>query len=112
MNERDRDSLEDLRDAARKVVAFTRGLDLPALASNEMVLASVLYEFVVFGEAVRRLSDECRAEHPKVPWRQIVAMRNIVTHGYDRIDEAKLWEAISVGVPNLIQNLDDILKPD
>ena len=112
MNERDRDSLEDLRDAARKVVEFTRGLDLPALASNEKDLASVLYEFVVFGEAVRQLSDECRAAHPKVPWRQIVAMRNIVTHGYDRIDEAKLWEAISVSVPNLIQALDDILKPD
>ena len=57
-------------------------------------------------------SDECRAEHPKIPWRQIVAMRNIVTHGYDRIDEAKLWEAISVSVPNLIQSLDHILKPD
>lgn len=109
MNERDRDSLEDLRDAARRVLAFTRGLDAVALASNEEKLSAVLYQFVVIGEAARRLSDECRAAHPAVPGRQIIAMRNIITHGYDQVDEAKLWQVIAADLPAFLTELETIL---
>jgi uncharacterized protein with HEPN domain len=109
MNERDRDSLEDLRDAARKVLAFTQGLSPVALASNEEKLSAVLYQFVVIGEAARRLSDECRAAHPEVPWRQIIAMRNLITHGYDQVDETKLWQVIASDLPILLTKLETIL---
>lgn len=73
MNERDRDSLEDLRDAARKVLHFSAGLNEVALAGNEEKLSAVLYQFVVVGEAARRLSDDFRQAHAAVPSRQIIA---------------------------------------
>jgi hypothetical protein len=46
---------------------------------------SVLHEIVVIGQAARRLSDDVRAAHPEVPWREIIGMRSIMTHGYDQI---------------------------
>ncbi|NDF01271.1 MAG: hypothetical protein EB034_23845, partial [Verrucomicrobia bacterium] len=73
MNERDRDSLEDLRDAARKVLHFSAGPNEVALAGNEEKLSAVLYQFVVVGEAARRLFDDFRQAHAEVPWRQIIA---------------------------------------
>lgn len=109
MNEHDRDSLEDLRDAAQKVLHFTEGLDEAALAGNEEKLSAVLYQFVDLGEAARRLSDEIRVAHPEVPWRQIIAMRNLITHGYDQVDEAKLWQAIATDLPVLRPQLEAIL---
>lgn len=110
MNARDRDSLEDLRDAVRRVLAFTRGLDAVALARNEEKLSAVLYQFVVIGEAARRLSEECRTAQPAVPWRQIIALRNIITHGYDQVDETKLWQAIAADLPTLQAQLETILE--
>lgn len=109
MNARDRDSLEDLRDAAQRVLDFTRGLTAVALASNEEKLSAVLYQFVVIGEAARRLSDEVRAAHSEIPWRQIIAMRNLITHGYDQVDEVKLWQVIEADLPKLLDQLAGIL---
>lgn len=112
MNERDRDSLEDLRDAARKALHFTAGLDEVGLASNEEKLSAVLYQFVVIGEAARRLSDAFRLGHPEVPWRQIIAMRNLITHGYDQVDGTKLWQVIAADLPVLLPQLESLLAAD
>jgi uncharacterized protein with HEPN domain len=35
----------------------------------------------VIGEAAAGLSDGFIAQHPEVPWRQIIATRNRVVHG-------------------------------
>lgn len=44
-------------------------------------LDAVLYEIVACGEAARRLSQELRERHSDVPWRDIIGMRSVVTHG-------------------------------
>lgn len=53
------------------------------------------------GELVGNLSDEFRAQHPDVPWRQIKAMRNIVAHRYGTVDPKLTWEIIQGDIPSL-----------
>ena len=53
------------------------------------------------GELVSRLTDEFRAAHPAIPWRQIKAMRNIVAHSYGSVDPETAWEIISDDIPAL-----------
>jgi len=74
-----------------------------------MRLDAVLYEIVVLGEAARRLSAEIRAAHPEVPWREIIGLRSVITHGYDQIDDDELWRVIEHDLPDLISRLNAIL---
>ena len=74
-----------------------------------MRLDAVLYEIVVLGEAARRLSQNLRERHADVPWRDIIGMRSIVTHGYDQIDDDELWQVIDHDLPELISRLENIL---
>lgn len=53
------------------------------------------------GELVGKLSDDFRAAHPAVPWRQIKAMRNIVAHSYGSVDPETTWEIITEDIPTL-----------
>jgi uncharacterized protein with HEPN domain len=34
------------------------------------------------GEATTHLSDDLKARHPAIPWRDIAGFRNIAAHGY------------------------------
>jgi uncharacterized protein with HEPN domain len=74
-----------------------------------MRMDAVLYEIVVMGEAARRLSQEVRAVHPEVPWRDIIGMRSVVTHGCDQIDDDELWQDIELDLPELIRKIEAIL---
>ena len=55
----------------------------------------------LIGEAATRLPEEWRASHPKIPWRQIIAMRNILIHGYDVVMADVLWDVATDDVPQL-----------
>ena len=61
------------------------------------------------GELVGKLTDEFRAQHPAVPWRQIKAMRNIVAHSYGTVDPETTWEIITDDVPTLKKYCESII---
>jgi uncharacterized protein with HEPN domain len=109
MPNRDRPSLEDMLCAARKIIGYARNTTRETLPTVPMRLDAVLYEIVVMGEAARRLSLEVRAAHPEVPWRDIIGMRSVVSHGYDQIDDDELWRVIEYDLPELIRKLEAIL---
>lgn len=109
MPNRDRISLEDMIGAARKIVVYAEGTTRETLPTVPMRLDAVLYEIVVLGEAARRLTQTLREAHAEIPWREIIGMRSIVTHGYDQIDDDELWQVIERDLPDLIEKLERIL---
>ena len=109
MPNRDRQSLEDMLVAARKIIGYAKDTRREDLPSVPMRLDAVLYEIVVLGEAARRLSPEIRAGRPEVPWREIIGMRSIITHGYDQIDDDELWQVIERDLPDLVSKLESMI---
>jgi uncharacterized protein with HEPN domain len=110
MPDRDRQSLQDMLGASRKIIGYAKDTTRESLPSVPMCLDAVLYEIVVLGEAARRLSPEIRAAHPQVPWREIIGMRSIITHGYDQIDDDELWQVIERDLPDLTVKLEHIIS--
>lgn len=47
------------------------------------------------GEHMRGLSDEFREQHPALPWRQAIAMRNIIAHDYGNLDYEIVWVVVT-----------------
>lgn len=62
------------------------------------------------GELVGNLSEDFRAQHQSIPWRQIKAMRNIVAHKYGTIDPDTTWEIIKDDIPALKKYCQSILE--
>ena len=51
---------------------------------------------MIMGEAANMLTFEFRETHPKILWKQITNMRNFLIHGYHNLETDLVWEAISV----------------
>jgi uncharacterized protein with HEPN domain len=62
------------------------------------------------GELVGKLTDDFRAQHAAIPWRQIKAMRNIVAHSYGSVDPETTWEIITSDIPELARYCQVILE--
>ena len=60
---------------------------------DEQALAS--FRLSIIGENANKLSAQLRSRHPQIPWGDMVAFRNIVSHEYHRIDPALVWEALN-----------------
>ncbi len=94
--------LDDMIDFARKVLAYTDGLDQAGFLANGLTYDATLRNLELIGEAATHIPDDIRAAHPEIPWRMIVATRNRLIHGYLGIDDDTLWRIIRDDVPELL----------
>jgi uncharacterized protein with HEPN domain len=101
----------DMRDSAAKIVRFTDAMDPPSFASNELTRDAVLRNLEVIGEAAKHIPPDVRAKVKGLDWRRVIGFRDIVAHAYFGIDEAILWNIVSVKVPELIAAMDEARLP-
>jgi uncharacterized protein with HEPN domain len=97
---RDDERLADIIEAAERIaVRAARGR--AAFDADEDTQIVLLHLVQVIGEAAAGLSDGFIAQHPEVPWRQIIATRNRVVHGFFEVDPDILWDVAVIDVPQL-----------
>ena len=95
--------LADILQAADLVRSFVEGITYEEFAGDVKTQAAVIREFEIIGEAAGRVSTLFAVDHPELPWRQMVSMRNRLIHGYDDIDLEVVWEAARTNIPKLIE---------
>ena len=105
-------SVLDMLAAARAVVQFVTGKSLADYAGDLFLRSAVERQVEIIGEAARRVSDDIRMAHPEIPWRPIIAQRNVLAHDYGEIVDERLWRVATTYIPDLIQQLDAIIASD
>ena len=96
----DAERLAGILEVARKITVRTaRGR--ATFDADEDTQIVLLHLVQVIGEVAAGLSDGFIAQHPQVPWRQIIATRNRVVHGHFEIDPDILWDVAVIDVPQL-----------
>lgn len=56
--------------------------------------ALTAFRLSIIGENSNKLSSELKNRHPDLPWLDMVAFRNMVSHEYHRVDPIYTWEAV------------------
>ena len=111
MSERsDRLWLFDMRSACDEVLTFTDGATREMLDTDRMLYRALMMTVGIIGEAASQVSIELRTNHPEIPWRDIIGMRNFLFHAYFKIDKDILWQAATESVPALRPQLDVALE--
>lgn len=108
---KDLDRLQDILEAIEAVQRY--GAEGQGrFDSDELVRVWCLRHVEIIGEAVARLTDELKARHPIQPWRDIVAMRNLLIHGYFDIDWHAVWLVVERDLPPLRKAVEAILDAE
>jgi uncharacterized protein with HEPN domain len=55
----------------------------------------------IISEAARALPSDLTARHPAAPWSAIIGIGNILRHDYQYIDDRRLWDIVTVHLPEL-----------
>lgn len=94
MRERSRDKqrLEDIQNSIDNVRQFVDGVTFEAFVNDKMRYFAIMKNIEIIGEAANMLTRNFRMTHPDLPWRMIVRMRNVLTHGYANVSDMKLWK--------------------
>ncbi len=110
----DRQRLLHIIEAIEWIGEFAGAMDFEVFRADRKTQLSVERSLEIMGEAADHLSPDLTARYPHVPWRQIVDLRNIVSHEYFQIRLEIIWDVAMTDVPDLrdpiaaiVQNLDE-----
>jgi len=104
-------SLKDMRDHAVEALQFLKGKTRADLEADRLLSLAIVRLLEIVGEAARRVPTEERSKWPGIPWVDIVALRNRLSHAYDLIDYDVVWQIIEDDLPPLLHELEQILPP-
>jgi uncharacterized protein with HEPN domain len=72
--------LHHILDAIESIEDYTGGMSENEFLSNSMAHDAVVRQIEIIGEAARNISDEFQGKHPKLPWAQMIGIRNKIAH--------------------------------
>ena len=106
----DKALLYDIREACLLVLAFTRDKDYEAYAADPALRSAVERQFITIGEALNRLvklNPEYTARIPQS--RAIISFRNILVHGYDRVEDEVVWGIVKQHTCSLQKTVESLM---
>ena len=100
--------LKDILDAINKIEKYSsQGNE--EFEGNELIQIWIIHHLQIIGEAARTISGSFQKANPKIPWNQIVAMRNILVHDYLGIKLSEVWAVAKNDLPELKKYIKEIL---
>ncbi|HEV6964167.1 MULTISPECIES: DUF86 domain-containing protein [Roseateles] len=103
--------LWDALQAAQALRAFVADADSQRYSADELLRSAVERKLEIIGEALGQLAKldaDLARQVPRLP--QIVAFRNVLIHGYARVNHETVWNVVQDAVPELMRTLQELLE--
>lgn len=71
---------------------------------------AVVRNLEIIGEAVKKLSDKLKSQHPDIPWKNIAGMRDKLIHEYFGVNLHLVWDVVEKELPKFLKELSKILN--
>ncbi len=85
-------------------------MDSAAFQANRLVYDAVERCLERICEAVVKLGDEAPVLMPDQPWHKLKSFGNLLRHGYDAINEDRLFDVVKTDLPSLCADAGEALR--
>ena len=97
--------LWDMREAARSIAEFVQDATFHQYCTDKKLRSAVERQIEIIGEAARHISPQFQNAHPEIPWRLIIAQRNVLIHDYGDVKNERIWQVATIHIPELMRQL-------
>jgi uncharacterized protein with HEPN domain len=96
------DYLEHITGAILRIEQYTEDCDEVGFLNSTLIQDAVLRNIEIIGEASHSIEvrfPEFAKKHSDVPWSVAYYTRNVIAHGYFKVDLELVWKMIQTDLP-------------
>ncbi|QXO95669.1 DUF86 domain-containing protein [Methanospirillum purgamenti] len=102
--------LSDIMQAINNIQKYVGDNSFEDFSNDQMRIDAVIRNFEIIGEATKSISTHIKEQFPKTDWKSIAGFRDILIHGYFGIDTEILWDVIENKLPELKEEINQIIN--
>ena len=106
---RDNVYLQHILEAIKSIEEYLKDFDYQTFSKDKKTIDATVRELEIIGEASNNLSDEFRNNQIKIPFRDIIDMRNLLIHEYFGVNTKIVWETCQTDIPKLKEIIEGII---
>lgn len=95
---------------AEEAIDFVNEMTFEGFRNTRMVVAACVFNISQIGELVKNVSDEITNKYKNIEWKAIRSLRHKIVHDYDGVDIDVIWDIIENDLPQLIEDLKNIMN--
>ena len=101
--------LWDIRDAAREIAGFVRGVRFDEFEKNKVLRYAVERQLRLIGDVASQISPRFQEKHPEINWIPLTELRHMIERQYGETLAKRIWLAATESVPELLDALENLL---
>lgn len=94
-------ALRDILYHIDLAASFVEGLEREDFKVDLRAFYAVTRCLEIISEASRRLSNELKARHPAIAWKQMADAGNVFRHDYEDVAAQLVWDTVQKSLPPL-----------
>ncbi len=107
-----RDYLEHIQQAIDRIQRYLEEIDHAGFLANEEKQDAVIRNLEIIGEAagnIQRHFPDFATMHPDFPLKAAYGMRNVLSHGYFKVDLNMVWRTAERDLPQLARQVTEAM---
>ena len=112
MKSKDRIIIQKIIEYIDDIKKYVYGLQARDFLDDKKTITACAFTVSQIGEIVKEITDETINKYSNIPWNSIRGMRNRIVHDYENVDLSVLWSTINESLPELKNQLKDIILKD
>lgn len=101
--------LRHIQDEAEYLQRESQNLNFKEFTEDETLKRAFVRSIEIIGEAAKKVPENIRQIYQQIEWREISGMRDHLVHGYFAVDYEIVWNVVEREIPQLIQNIRQII---
>lgn len=102
--------LRDMSEAVNSILKYTEGMSQEEFKDDKLVQDAVLRNFQKMGEAAGEIPESFKDREDQISWQDIKDFRNVIVHQYWKTDEEIAWDIIKNRLPELQNQLKELVE--
>jgi uncharacterized protein with HEPN domain len=91
--------LGHIRDEIKGITVALRGTSHDTFIDNYLLRRAAERALLIISEAAKALPNDLTDRYPKIDWRGVRGLGDVLRHDYERVDPDTLWEILTEKLP-------------
>ena len=91
--------LDHILECINEIEKNTKNISKEIFFENTTIQDAVIRRLEIIGEAVKNLPKSFKSRYPKIPWKSVAGMRDVLIHEYFGVDLRLIWKIVDKELP-------------